>query len=306
MEAGWGGHMSRADVHARVNDDSAATATAQVSNQPTVSNQPAVSNYSAAPNHRAADTVVGHTFVGTTAGGAEPPATHPALGPYYDVREMALGLLLAALAGATGAAAWLYSSGWYVTFMTGNSERLVLEHVIGNSDLAFMALGMVLSFVLGAFVATLCRIFLWNRARHGATLVTMIATNAAWVLDVTMVDEQDPIGALPVACLAFALGALNTSISRRGEVVMPLSYMTGTLVKIGQGLALHLTRTRRWTWVAQAGTYTGFLLGALLGGIAFTMIGTHNSLLALAIAATIIAIGTWRLDQPRYRERDGA
>ena len=51
-----------------------------------------------------------------------PPTTpHPALCPYHDGREMALGIVLAALAGAMGAAAWLHTDGWYVTFMTGNT-----------------------------------------------------------------------------------------------------------------------------------------------------------------------------------------
>ena len=46
-----------------------------------------------------------------------PTTKHPALGPFHDRREMALGWVLAGLAGATGAAAWLFTSGWYVTFM---------------------------------------------------------------------------------------------------------------------------------------------------------------------------------------------
>lgn len=229
---------------------------------------------------------------------------HPALGPFYDVREMVLAALLAALAGATGAAAWLYSSGWYVTFMTGNSERLVLEHIKGQHTLAFAALATVGVFVLGVMVATLARRFIWTKARHGATMVTMIAAIAAWICDVALVDDGHVIGAMPVLCLAFGLGALNTSISRRGEVVMPLSYMTGTLVKIGQGAALHIAGVSRWAWVPHLSTYAGFLSGALVGGLVFAAMGTHNSLFALAVVASLIAIGTWRLDHPRFIAQD--
>lgn len=232
------------------------------------------------------------------------PEKHPALGPFYDVREMVLAAVLAALAGATGAAAWLYSSGWYVTFMTGNSERMVLEHLKSNHTMAFAALGTVVVFVLGVIVATLARVFVWQKARHGATVLTAMATAVAWLCDLALDSRGAEIGALPVLCLAFGLGALNTSISRRGEVVMPLSYVTGTLVKIGQGTALHLSGVKRWGWVPHTTTYAGFLAGAGLGGALFTAIGVHNSLLALMVVALATAAVTWRLDHPAFMARD--
>ncbi|GAB2665672.1 hypothetical protein GCM10027169_29750 [Gordonia jinhuaensis] len=229
---------------------------------------------------------------------------HPALGPFYDVREMVLAATLAALAGATGAAAWLYTSGWYVTFMTGNSERLVLEHFKGQHVMALSALATVAVFTAGVIAASLARLRLWRKARHGATLMTMGAAILAWLCDVILVDEGHAIGAIPVLCLAFGLGALNTSISRRGEVVMPLSYMTGTLVKIGQGVAMHAAKVKRWAWLPHLTTYAGFLLGAGIGGTIFTALDTHSSLLALAGFASLVAVGTWKLDHPRFITQD--
>lgn len=236
-----------------------------------------------------------------------PPTKHAALGPFYDIREMGLAALLAGLAGAIGAAAWLYTSGWYVTFMTGNSERLVLGHFTGEGAAAGTAAVTVIVFVLGAMTASLARIFLWRKARYGATVVTMAATVAAMLIDLTFVSNSAThvFGVVPVLCLAFGLGALNTSISRRGEVVMPLSYVTGTLVKIGQGAALHLAGIRRWSWVPQTTTYAGFLLGAAVGGFVFSSIGTNNSLIALAALTTVVAAGSWRLDHPRFIAQDG-
>lgn len=221
---------------------------------------------------------------------------HQALGPFYDLRELVLAAMLAALAGAAGAAAWLYTSGWYVTFMTGNTERLVLEHFKGEHVIAFGALATVLVFVAGAITATLARVYLWRKARHGATRVMTAATIAACLSDMFLVAEGDAFGVAPVMCLAFGLGALNTSISRRGEVVMPLSYMTGTLVKIGQGIALHVASIRRWGWVPHATTISGFVAGAVLGGALFSNTGTHHSLLALAAISLIISVATWFLD----------
>lgn len=229
---------------------------------------------------------------------------HPALGPFYDVREMVLAATLSALAGATGAAAWLYTSGWYVTFMTGNSERLVLEHYKGEHVAALGALATIGVFVAGVITATLARVYIWRKARHAATLVTMTSTIAAWAYDLVTVTEGKVFGIAPVLCLAFGLGALNTSISRRGEVVMPLSYVTGTLVKIGQGAGLHMSRIKAWGWVPHFTTYLGFLLGAGVGGAIFSAMGTHNTLLSLSVFASAIAICTWKLDHPRFIEQD--
>lgn len=222
------------------------------------------------------------------------------LGPFHDGREMILAAVLAALAGATGAAAWLYSSGWYVTFMTGNSERLVLEHVKGAHQLGFTALLTVVVFVLGVFVATLARMYVWRKARHGATMLTAGSTIAAWLIDINLDNGNREFGAGPVLCLAFGLGALNTSISRKGEVVMPLSYVTGTLVKIGQGAGLHVSGAKRWGWVAHLSTYAGFLAGAGFGGLLFNAFDERNSLLTLAVVAVVAAAITWRLDHPKF------
>ncbi len=85
---------------------------------------------------------------------------------------------------------------------------------------------------------------------------------------------------------------------------MPLSCVTGTLVKIGQGASLHLAGVTKWTWVAHLTIYCGFLTGAAIGGIAFTSIGIHNALLALWITASLVALAAWQLDHLRFLTHD--
>ena len=256
---------------------------------------------------REAETTLPTTETAATATAPEPtrgPTKSPLLGPFHDRREIALGTLLATIAGATGAAAWTYTSGWYVTFMTGNSERMVLELFAGKPALALAAGTTVLAFVLGVMAGMLGRLRVWTKARHGATVVTAMATLTAWICDLTLIEDNTTIGVLPVLCLAFGLGALNTSFSRRGEVVMPMSYMTGTLVKIGQGASLHLAGLSKWRWAAQLTTYLGFLAGAALGGLAFTFSGAHNALLMLTVGTVAATLATWRLDHSGFMDRD--
>ncbi|KQB86209.1 YoaK family protein [Corynebacterium lowii] len=231
--------------------------------------------------------------------------TYDYLAPYYNFREFFLGVMLASLAGATGAAAWLYSSGWYVTFMTGNTERMVLEPLQGSTGAGLAALSAVLVFVIGAFTATLARIYLWSQARHGAMVVTTLAIIAAFLSDLWLGAQRNELTPIPILFLAFGLGALNTSISRRGQVVMPLSYVTGTLVKIGQGAALHVAGKQQWMWFPQLATYLGFVFGAVLGGVVFHRQGVDDALFLLAIGAMVMTAVTWRVDHPSFLRKDG-
>lgn len=230
--------------------------------------------------------------------------THPTpdyLGPLTDRTELFLAAGLSALAGLVGAAAFLYSTGSVVTFMTGNSERVVLEHTQGQSRLALAALGLILTFVAGVVVATLLRQMLWRKAKHGATMVMSGATVVAAVSDRVMYQNGE-YGFVPVMSLAFGLGALNTCFTVRGETSIPLSYVTGTLVKIGQGVASHVTGYRRWAWVPHAAAYTGFLTGAGIGGLAFTFLNPGNVLDVIVIASLVCTISTWRYDHHRFNE----
>ena len=233
---------------------------------------------------------------GESPAGPEPTrnaAKHPALGPFHDRREMVLGTLLAAVAGATGAAAWLYTSGWYVTFMTGNSERMVLELFTGKPGVALAAGATVLSFVLGVMAGMFARLRLWTKARHGATVVTAVATVAACACDLVLVSDGRVIGAVPVLCLAFGLGALNTSFSRRGEVVMPMSYMTGTLVKLGQGLAQLLLGRPAPEWRRYFALWAGLTAGTVAGAVAHALVGADA--LWVAVVCTLAgAAALWR------------
>ncbi|MBC3185695.1 DUF1275 domain-containing protein [Corynebacterium sp. zg-331] len=227
------------------------------------------------------------------------------LAPYYNFREFFLGVMLASLAGATGAAAWLYSSGWYVTFMTGNTERMVLEPIRGGTEAGLAAFSAVVVFVIGALTATLARIYLWSQARHGAMVVATGAIIGAFVSDLWLGTQYDELSPIPILFLAFGLGALNTSISRRGQVVMPLSYVTGTLVKIGQGIALHLAGKQKWMWFPQLATYLGFLVGAAGGGMAFYSHGVDDALFLLTLGALVMTGITWRVDHPGFLREDG-
>ncbi|MFI9415060.1 YoaK family protein [Nocardia gamkensis] len=201
--------------------------------------------------------------------------------------EARLSWVLAALAGLIGAAAFMHTAGYFVTFMTGNTERAVLGYFHDEPDMALAATGLLLSFLAGVVVASWCRRRYWSGHPHGATLLTTVCLALASVIDILEYRRGiEPIGLLPIMLVAFGVGALNTSFVQNGEVSVPLSYVTGTLVKMGQGIERHISGGDYADWLGYFLLYTGFVLGALLGGLLSLLVAGW----AMLITATVVCL----------------
>ncbi|GAA3252606.1 hypothetical protein GCM10020258_09240 [Sphingomonas yabuuchiae] len=94
--------------------------------------------------------------------------------------------------------------------------------------------------------------------------------------------------------MVLAMGAANATFERDGEVSIGVTYMTGTLVKIGQHLAHTVAGRELWGWLPYLLLWSGFLVGAGLGALAYPLWGLAS--LAAAVAGALIAAGAaWRL-----------
>lgn len=215
-------------------------------------------------------------------------------GRFWDL-ETYLSSVLSVLAGFVGAAAYTHSEGYFVTFMTGNTERAVLGHFTGDHVLAFGAALLVGSFLLGVFVASLCRRYYWRNHPHGATVLTTLALACAAVGE--HIYGERTIGLTPILGVAFGMGALNTSFVKNGEVAIPISYVTGTLVKLAQGIERHIAGNGSVRdWAGYAVLYVSFTLGALIGGLVSVVVQGPYMLDAAAVGSALVAAYTWRVD----------
>lgn len=190
-------------------------------------------------------------------------------------KEARLSWLLAWLAGMIGAVAFVHSAGYFVTFMTGNTERAVLswypiaykQQIRGAGPVA--ALLLILSFLVGVIVASYCRRRFWRNHPHGATVLTTFGLLIAGTID--MMREgfgNKDVDIVSILIMAFSIGALNTSFTKNGEVSIPLSYVTGTVVKLGQGIERHVFgKGTVYDWLGYALLYSSFLFGAATGGV---------------------------------------
>jgi uncharacterized membrane protein YoaK (UPF0700 family) len=201
--------------------------------------------------------------------------------------EARLSWVLAALAGVLGATAYTHSAGYFVTFMTGNAQRGVLGYFRHDVRLAITASVLILCFVAGVVVASMCRRRFWTGHPHGPTVLTTFSLVTATVVDV--IDEgwqEQMLDFAPVMLVVFGVGALNTSFVKDGEVSVPLSYVTGTLVKMGQGIERHIAGGTAADWLGYFLLFASFVLGGAVGGcISLVVNGTWMLVVASVVCA---------------------
>jgi uncharacterized membrane protein YoaK (UPF0700 family) len=211
----------------------------------------------------------------------------------YDRRSIALAVALSGLAGYVDAIGFLSAGRFFVSFMSGNSTRLGIAAGEGRFGYALVACGTVFLFVLGVIAGTLSS--RWAGPRRKPVVLLLIA------LLLTLAAAARTLGQphLGTALLLLAMGAENAVFQRRGEVSIGLTYMTGTLVRLGQRLADALRGGPRWAWIPYVLLWLGLVCGAALGATGYDHLSTF-ALWPAAIYALGLATLTTRL-RPRFR-----
>jgi uncharacterized membrane protein YoaK (UPF0700 family) len=204
--------------------------------------------------------------------------------------ETRLSWVLAVLAGVLGATAFMHSDGYFVTFMTGNAQRGVLGYFRHDVVQGVTAAALILCFVTGVVVASMCRRRFWAGHPHGPIVLTTFSLLAATALDIIDQGWQEAkLDFAPIMLVVFGIGALNTSFVKDGEVSVPLSYVTGTLVKMGQGIERHIAGGKASDWLGYFLLFASFVLGAAVGGAIGVLV---NGTAMLVVASVMCAVTT--------------
>ena len=195
-----------------------------------------------------------------------------------ETSGLVLAGLLAALAGAVDAIGYLHLGGLFISFMSGNSTQMAAA--IGQGDLAGAGsiAKLIVLFVAGAAGGQIVANF--AGARH-----------LAWVL-VTVVVLLVAAAALRAAPepMVLAMGALNASLRRAGNIPVSLTFVTGVLVRFAQGLGDFLTRRATGpVWLLQAVPWVGLIAGAILGAVAYGRVGETALWLPVIMAGLLAA-----------------
>jgi len=199
---------------------------------------------------------------------------------------LVLAAMLAALAGMVDVIGYLHLNGLFVSFMSGNSTQL--GAVLGRSDLAEAAAiaELIALFVLGAAAGQMLADF------AGRWRMTWVLAGVALLLTIAALLRTAP------EPMAFAMGALNASMHRAGNIPVSLTFVTGVLVRFGQGLGNLLSRQGTgWNWLAQAVPWIGMVTGATIGGAAYLRIAEAAIWVPIALAG-VLAAGSALTPQP--------
>tara|TARA_R110000868_G_scaffold107362_4_gene293802 strand:- start:31054 stop:31653 length:600 start_codon:yes stop_codon:yes gene_type:complete len=193
------------------------------------------------------------------------------------------------LAGFVDALAFIYLGGFFVSFMSGNSTRLGVALVDGSAD-AFLAAGLIPLFVLGAASGSVIGHFAKTRRRFTVLgFVTLCLFIAAGLSGVGLMHYA-------VVAMVIAMGAENTVFEREGEVSIGLTYMTGSLVKLGQKLAQAILGGPRLSWLPYFLLWSGLVSGVALGAASYTRFGLGSLWLA-AFAGLLLTLVVTLLDR---------
>jgi uncharacterized membrane protein YoaK (UPF0700 family) len=205
----------------------------------------------------------------------------------YDRRIKLLAIGLSALAGIVDATGFLQLGGFFVSFMTGNTTRLGVGLAQDLAD-AGTAMALVAGFVLGVMLG-IATGMLAPRRRAMAVLLLVAA-----LLAVAAAAADAGLAPLAVAAMTLAMGAENAVFEQDGEIRIGLTYMTGTLVKLGQHLTRALLGGPPWAWASHLLLWLGLAAGAMIGALSYRIIGL-NDLWAAALAAVLFAAIAGRL-----------
>jgi uncharacterized membrane protein YoaK (UPF0700 family) len=192
----------------------------------------------------------------------------------YETRvQWASAVFLAMIAGYLDGYGLLFL-GTYVSFMSGNTTFTGLKSGQGNFQAALPSAMAIVFFVTGSFLGNL---FSESKLRYSHRLIFGVI--AGLLATVAGLERHGLWNAsAEIAMLSLAMGMMNPALSKVGAESVSLTFVTGTLNRIGghlaaaagrkplsdgQGRDSHLARAR-----IDASAWSGFLVGAGLSGLA--------------------------------------
>lgn len=220
-----------------------------------------------------------HNAVQPTGAEPIPPVpTRPA--EELDPPGILIAMAMAALAGATDVFGLVRLHDLFVSFMSGNTTMMALalgEMKWARAGLIAEILALFLGGVaLGAAIGALV-------GRYHAAAVTLIV---AVLLAVPLLQDSWTIPALTLA-----MGALNASMSRVGSTAISLTYVTGALVKFGNGVGHWLVGVKeRRDWLLHAPIWLSLFAGAVGAALLQARSGTRWYWILPLFAALLVPL----------------
>jgi len=207
----------------------------------------------------------------------------------YDPARQRLALGLAALAGLVDATGFVVAGGYFTSFMSGNTTRMGVE-LAERPALALAPLGLIAAFLAGVIGGAM--IARRNEGRRKRVLLGLVAALLGSGAGLLAGGFAIPF----LGLTAMAMGLANNVFARDGEVTVGVTYMTGALVRFGQGIAARLAGEPLESTRGYGLLWSALAAGAATGG-ALCLV-TPLSAAALAAAASLaLWLGALRIER---------
>lgn len=210
------------------------------------------------------------------------PQPEGKFGPKFQV---ALGISLTAIAGYVDAIGFLALGGLFASFMSGASISLGIAMSGGQWGMLFEAANLICVFLVGAIGATVLTGLTGIVGMPLALLVEGVLLIAAVLMTL---EGWGPYAAiLPVVA---AMGVQNTIVRPVNGVRLGVTFMTGTLVNLGEGIGRAiLGRGRPRSWYPHFLLWLSFSIGAAVGAWFYASYG-FLAVSGPAVVVTLLAI----------------
>lgn len=207
-----------------------------------------------------------------------------------DFGHLILAICMMAVAGYVDAVGFLALGHLFVSYMSGNSTQFAVSLVNGNVGKAEKAGSIVGIYVFGVVIGHLLalRAQIWRRP-------AVLLLEAA-LLGVALLAAPSRFAIVPTV---LAMAVQNEALHRAGEIKTQLTYVTGTLVRLGEHIASALSGCepkKRWLWISYLLLWGALVIGAFIGALIYAdrQIGALIwPVLAILLFAAITAATAW-------------
>ena len=182
----------------------------------------------------------------------------------------------------------------YLSVMSGNTTQTGFKIGQGAFGAALPSALAIIFFVAGSFAGTLLAQTAVRRTQR--LVFEVVAASLAMIIGFTLLGHVS--SEVHIAVASFAMGVMNTALSRVGGEAVSLTFVTGTLSRLGVHLALAVRRAAlpdsQGSWdththraLLLARIWVAFLAGALLSGAATPSFGVWVLLFPISILSAL-------------------
>lgn len=219
--------------------------------------------------------------------------------PKKEQANFLLSLAIACTAAYMDAVGFLLFSGVYLSFMSGNTTRAAVLLGKGAWQDVVPVMCVFPAFVLGGAIGTMM-MNMFDRSRRSIVLfIAAIALAIASLLEGGQLSRSHEVRLGPLLLLTATMGLLNPMVQRVDRVSIGLTYVTGTLAKLGSAIGSEMSnrgsnsdKDQTESILILTTVWLAFLIGAIGGGLAAACYGLR-CIIAPAVALFALGIFCW-------------